>query len=172
MKGSFFVNKTIRFLSLSLVGLLLTGALAACGKTPTAGGDGVIKKFSILTGLTTNLGTSLPPDIDINNNKWTDVFKKELPDIDIEWIIVPTNIIGERKNILMASGEFPDVITMSGDEMAKWADQGIIIELDNIHDKYYPNVYNFLNKDDLKKTRYNGHIYALCCIGGGNENPV
>ena len=150
----------LKFLLPSLLVIMITAGLTAGGQTSS--GPSVTagkKKFSILN---TAYATAIPPpDIDVNNNQWVDIFKRELPDIEIEWIIIPPDQLSQRQNIMVGSGDFPDVIPMSMAQMIQWSGMGVIQHLDNLHDKMYPNIYNFLTDDDLKPTRYNGHTYGI-----------
>jgi len=127
------------------------------------------KSFSILN--TSYLQGPLPPDVDVNNNKWADIFKKELPDIDINWIIVHPDQLLQRQNIMIGSGDFPDVMPMTMAQMIQWADMGIVQHVDGIYQRSYRNIYNFLTEDDLKLTKYNGHQYGISVPGNRLSNP-
>lgn len=130
---------------------------------------GAVKKFSILNQCLAD--HSIPPDIDPNNNKWANIFKKELPDIDINWIIVEPNLYLEKQNVLVGSGDIPDVQIMTMTQMIQWSDQGIIRNIDGMYQTSYKNIYNFLTEDDLISTRYNNHTYGIKVPGNRLENP-
>ncbi|MCL2831630.1 MAG: extracellular solute-binding protein [Treponema sp.] len=152
-------------------------AAAACvwaGGGQASGGSaaapGAKKSFSIINAELAGYG--VPPDIDVNNNKWNDIFKKNLPDIDITWIIVPPNSMQDRLNVMIGAGEQPDVFPMTMAQMIQWSDIGVIQNIDGMYDKYYKNIYNFLTADDLKPTRYNGHTYGIMAPDNRLQNPT
>ena len=141
-----------KIISLLLAVILTTGLLASCAgnaKTPATSAPTQtpkatateapakqeepaepveeiveIRKFSILNDCWAQ--AEVPADVDVNDNKWADIFKEYLPTIDIEWIIAQPGTMAERKSLLMGSGDFPDVVPMDMSEMIRWADQGIL----------------------------------------------
>jgi len=157
---------------------LLAALVLAAAVNAAAGGQGSSaspaaagrKKFSILN--TAYAQAIPPPDIDINNNQWANIFKRELPDIDIEWIIIPPDQLQQRQSILVGSGDVPDVIPMSMAQMIQWSDMGVIQHIDSLHDRMYPNIRNFLSDDDLKPTKYNGHTYGIMIPANRLQNPT
>lgn len=130
------------------------------------GGNTEIRKISILNGMFSNF----PPDVDPSDNEYINALKEALPDIEIEWILVPPAQLTEKKNQLMGSGDFPDVVPGSMSEIIKWADQGLIMPIDDYFD-LYPNIYNFLTDDAMKDTIYNGKRYGIKSPNNPVQNP-
>jgi len=162
-----------KFLFLSALAIFITGSLwaggGAQGAAQQSAAPGAKKHFSILN--TSYAQAPVPPDIDLNSNKWADIFKKELPDIDIDWIIVPPDQLTERQNIMIGSGDFPDTLQMTMAQMIQWSDQGIIQPLDSMILNLYPNILNFVTEDDLKSTKYSGHTYGIMVPNNRLSNP-
>jgi len=163
MKSTLFKNALlIFFVVVMAVNAAATGSQAIA---PAAGR----KSFSILNWEWS--ANPIPPDVDPNNNKWVNVFKRELPNIDIEWVIVPESQVQQRINILVGSGDFPDVLPMNMTQMIQWADMGVTKHIDGYYQSHYRNIFNFLTEDDLKVTKYNNHQYGILAPGNRLENP-
>jgi len=163
-------QSVLRTALLAALVLAVTVSAAAGGQGSSPAAASGVKKFSILN---TAYSQALPPpDIDINNNQWANIFKRELPDIEIDWIIIPPDQLAQRQNIMIGSGDFPDVIPMSMAQMIQWSDMGVIQHLDNLIKTGYPNIYNFLNDDDLKPTKFNGHTYGIMIPANRLQNPI
>jgi len=182
-----------KILTLALAAVMLVGLLAACNNdggqpassapSPSAGSanspassasaapaPNVPDEPVKITIFQTSWG-EFPADIDPSNNKWADIFKEEFPALDITWMFCSEAEYTERKNLLMGSGDFPDVLRAQQEEIGRWAEQGLIHDLHDFHDRLYPNVYNFLTPDEIRTTTYNGRIYAIKGILNGNSNP-
>ncbi|MCL2831642.1 MAG: extracellular solute-binding protein [Treponema sp.] len=167
-------RSAIRYVFLTALAVVITAGLAASGGTQSSGNTAagpvtVRKSFSLLNPSFQQM--PVPPDVDVNNNEWADIFKKELPDIDINWIIVPPDQLTQRINILVGSGDIPDCLPMNMAQMISWSDMGIIRNINGLYESSYQNIYNFLTEDDLKTTRYNGNQYGIAIPGNRLENP-
>ncbi|MDR2799145.1 MAG: extracellular solute-binding protein [Bifidobacteriaceae bacterium] len=82
----------------------------------------------------------------------------------------PLTDVSTKLNLAIASGDYPDVLFGLGTDnlknasLVKYAEQGILLPLDNLIDKYAPNLKAALEKyPDVKKsiTAPDGHIYSL-----------
>lgn len=79
----------------------------------------------------------------------------------------------EKKNLLLASGEYPDVFYKAGltdAETEKYGKQGIFIPLNDLIREYAPNLTKLLDERDgwAAITASDGNIYAIPNIGGKN----
>ncbi len=104
-----------------------------------------------------------PPDILPNESFYAVDLNKALEEINvqIDWIHVNRFTLTEQKNILMNSGDFPDVVPVTGDEMVNWADDGILVPLTEYWDEYYPEIDKYLDDASLLKGQYNGEQYGI-----------
>ncbi|MDR1399252.1 MAG: extracellular solute-binding protein, partial [Treponema sp.] len=71
----------------------------------------------------------------------------------------------ERKNIMISTGDYPDVIAgwiVSGNEVMTWANEGIIIPLETLIDQYTVNIKAALSLPGIRQsmTLPDGHIYS------------
>ncbi|MDI6617088.1 MAG: extracellular solute-binding protein [Clostridiales bacterium] len=84
-----------------------------------------------------------------------DVFKKleEDTNIHVQWDNPPDENFNERYNLVMASGELPDVIIgMPSGDVLKYAQMGVIIPLSDQIDKNAPNLKSWMEKrPEIKK---------------------
>ncbi|RBW70773.1 ABC transporter substrate-binding protein [Bacillus taeanensis] len=97
------------------------------------------------------------------------IFKRlqEETNVKIEWNNIPGDGYQEKKNLLLASGDLPDVFYNSGftdNDLVTNGQNGVIIPLEDLIDQYAPNLKKLLEeRPELKKTitAPDGHIYAL-----------
>ena len=165
MKGKIL----LKYVLLAMLIAAVTVSAAASGQSSGPTAPAGKKSFSIL--LEQFGAAPMPPDIDPNNNKWVNILKKELPDIDINWIITPAGQLQQRLNVMIGAGEPPDTFPMTMSQMIQWADQGIIQPLDSLLKNSYKNINNFLVEEDLKPTKYNNHSYGIMVPNNRLENP-
>jgi len=108
------------------------------------------------------------------------IFKRleESTNVHIDWNNIPDTDYQEKKNLLLAGGDLPDAFYNAGFsdfDLAKYSQDGTIVPLDDLIDKYMPNVKKLLaNKPELKKfiTSPDGKIYSLPIgeeMGSGQE---
>lgn len=88
--------------------------------------------------------------------------------IEIEWIEIPQANHPEKINLLLASGDLPDIFLngrgLTDSHIITYGPSGAFIPLEDLIEEYAPNITAFLNKyPDVKKsiTAPDGHIYAL-----------
>jgi putative aldouronate transport system substrate-binding protein len=80
-------------------------------------------------------------------------------------MVFPYATAVERKNILMATGDYPDVIggwILSDNDVMTMAREGTIIPLEGLIDQYAPNIKKALDIPGVRQnmTQPDGHIYS------------
>lgn len=96
-----------------------------------------------------------------------DVFKyvEEKMNVHIIWDTPTESNFNERYNLLMASGDIPDIIINQPDgDLIKYAQIGVIVPLNKYIDKFAPNLKLWFKKrPEIKKaiTSADGNIYYL-----------
>lgn len=159
-----------RTLLLGLTVLVVAAAMVgATGTQEQGGAEGSadeVARISILN----ETSWPIPGEIDVNDNKWANVFKEGLPDIEIDWIIVPSSNMAEKKNILIATGDIPDVLPCDDLEMVQWVEQGIIMPLDDLVAEHFPNQDKWLSDAELQYAFYQGKQYRLLMPSSSLEN--
>lgn len=97
-----------------------------------------------------------------------EIFKKleEKTNVHVEWDQIPDANYQEKKNLMLNSGKLPDAFfggLGKSDEM-KYGQQGMFIPLEDLVEKYAPNIVQMFDKrPDVKKfaTAPDGHIYSV-----------
>lgn len=136
-------------------GMLLS--CAGCGKekkTVTYDLDGEIPESMTIF---CNLG-SKPQAAGAQNFNEVMSFKlmEELTGCKVEWIHPPSTAIGEKFNLMVASGEYPDAIVYDWSAAAggvtSFVDDEVIISLTDIIEDAMPNYISYLNENpEIKK---------------------
>ena len=108
--------------------------------------------------------------IDIPTNKFTK-FVEDKFNIKFDWQINPSDGAKEKRQISLASGDYPDayILTAYIDEFSqadvlKYGQQGVLLPLNDLIDKYAPNIKAAMEKHpELKtlNTAPDGNIYGL-----------
>ncbi|WP_195576907.1 extracellular solute-binding protein [Paenibacillus sp. 1001270B_150601_E10] len=109
------------------------------------------------------------PDVGIA--KWADMpfFKtmEEKTGIKLEFKNAPNDSYETKRNLVLASGDVPDIFFgyqfKSADEV-NYGGQGVLIPLEDLIDQYAPNIKKILDENpDVRKsiTTPDGHIYTL-----------
>ncbi|WP_233147072.1 ABC transporter substrate-binding protein [Paenibacillus selenitireducens] len=94
-------------------------------------------------------------------------YLEEKTNIKIEWDLVPNNALNDRKQLMLASGDYPEVILqgdLNKEEQMKYGQQGVFIPLNDLIDNYAPNIKKAMNDISYMKssiTAPDGNIYAL-----------
>lgn len=99
--------------------------------------------------------------------------------VHIDWINYTYEQFADKKNLLLASGDFPDalfVAAMSDADLLKYSKQGVIISVEDLIDKYMPNlkkIYEEYPQYKASVTAPDGHMYSFPWIeelGAGKES--
>lgn len=166
-----------RIIVLALAASMLT-SLAACGgnKSDNTLGSGEMQEVDVadlqfplaekatLTGM-----TQYPANTESDPNNRT-IFKRlqEKTNVEIEWKAIQGDQWGEKITLAMAdTNTLTDFIFSAGfgdNDLLRYADQGVIIPLEDYIDAYMPNLKAVFDKyPEYRKmsTDTNGHIWAL-----------
>jgi len=161
--------------------------LAACSKDTGKSGNGKTEETgqketnAVQEDLFTAVGTypivnkqmtlklfapQLPTIENMETNTYTK-FLEEKTNIKIAWDLVPSNALEDRKQLMLASGDYPEVIlqaNLTREEQMKYGKQGVFLPLNDLIDKYAPNIKKALADIPYMKssiTAPDGNIYAL-----------
>lgn len=105
---------------------------------------------------------------------WDDVANVEamekLSNVHVDWGFVPWEEGAEKRNLALASGDYPEVLhrtDMGAVDIAKYGEQGTLMALNPIIDEYMPHLTALLEDNpDIRKglTFPDGNIYSLPTI--------
>ncbi|WP_374121461.1 ABC transporter substrate-binding protein [Paenibacillus sp. LHD-117] len=110
------------------------------------------------------------PQLPTIENMETNAFTKHLEEktnIKIAWDLVPNNALEDRKQLMLASGDYPEVIlhgALTREEQMKYGKQGVFLPLNDLIDKYAPTIKKALEEIPYMRssiTAPDGNIYAL-----------
>ena len=111
----------------------------------------------------------MAPDMGIQNWKDMPVMQEmeKLTGIKIEYRNAPRDSFDTKKNLVFASGDYPDIFfaaNLTQAEELSYGSQGILLPLEDLIDQYAPNIKKALDDNpDIRKsiTAPDGHIYSL-----------
>lgn len=95
---------------------------------------------------------------------------EKMTNIHMNWTTVHTEALAEKRNLLLAAGDYPEVFfasAFSKTDLVKYGEQGVFLALDQYIDKYAPNFKALLEKYPSVKqgvTMADGKIYGFPTI--------
>ncbi|BFH62389.1 extracellular solute-binding protein [Paenibacillus azoreducens] len=96
---------------------------------------------------------------------WTDYEKKT--NIHVNWETVQTETLKEKRNLLLAGNDYPELFyasAFSRSDLLKYGKQGVFLPLNDLIDKYAPNFKALMDKYPIIAkgiTMPDGNIYGL-----------
>lgn len=170
------MNKMKKLLSVTLIAVSLI-SLAACGgsaKNSSSGDTTSTTSSSDSTGITFPLKEPVKMTMLAMSNSGVNLndtlaFKKLTEMTNVQWTIqsVTGNDLDEKKNLLLASNQYPDVfmkVWLDQSTLDKYGSQGTFIALNDLIKKDSPNISKLLSErtgvQDLITSR-DGNIYSL-----------
>ncbi|MBB6673739.1 extracellular solute-binding protein [Cohnella nanjingensis] len=187
------MNKTKKGGALLLSAAMAVALLSGCGssgnddaKGTNGSGSGTADKvakegFPIVSEPITLTLTA--PDVGIQN--WDNMLvlqeMEKLTGIHLKFQNAPKESFETKKNLIFASGNYPDIFYAAGlttAEQMNYGGQGILVPLEGLIDDYAPNFKKILEDNpDIRKsiTAPDGHIYALPVIENNQpwyRNPM
>ncbi|WP_443663678.1 extracellular solute-binding protein, partial [Clostridium sp.] len=169
-------SKRIRSICVGLSTIVLFTSLVGCsGKKAETSNNA---KRTQLKVEIFDRGGSKPGQQPIDNNDTTRYIQKNFGDknnIDMKFVTVPRDKEVDQLNILMASGDAPDIIyTYDTDVFYKYAKQGGLTDLSELLPKYGPNLVKYLGKDVVNYGKVGGKQFSIPSkrILVGNQSSV
>lgn len=95
---------------------------------------------------------------------------EKMTNINVEWNDVIREQLVEKKNIILASGDYPDVFygsRFTSSDLQKYGQQGVFVKLNDLIENHAPNIKRILDQNpEIKKamTMPDGNIYAIPTI--------
>ncbi|WP_211748425.1 extracellular solute-binding protein [Paenibacillus sp. Marseille-Q4541] len=143
--------------------LLVTSLLAGCGKSESSVKNEDPNAPATYTMSTTDTKLKWGTPVDKSITDKTGVSVEYLPIVGDE---------AQKMDLWLASGDYPDMLTLSPNMTGKYRDADALIPLEDLIDEYGPNIkkrfgkyYDLLRDED-------GHIYSLYGINLSQEPPA
>ncbi|UVI29013.1 extracellular solute-binding protein [Paenibacillus spongiae] len=160
-------------LALLVSATMLVGLLAGCGSSnnnkegENAAAEVNKEGFPIVNEKISL--TMMAPDVGLQNWNNMAVLQQmaEKSNIKMEFQNAPKDSFETKKNLVFASGEYPDVFYAAGltpAEQMNYGEQGILIPLEDLIESHAPNFKKVLDENpNVRKsiTAPDGHIYSL-----------
>lgn len=170
--------KKLSWSLMSLI-LVLVLALSACSSNNGNSDSDGASPDGNATGTTTdtpskpvelNVFAVQDPSIDLATNKYTK-HVEDMFNIKFNFEVIPSDGAKEKRQISLASGDYPDAYILthyvdqfSQADLLKFGKQGVIVPLNDLIEKYAPNIKAAMeSNEDLKilNTAPDGNIYGL-----------
>lgn len=183
-------NKTVRSMVLVLcIVMIFTSVFVGCGKAPTSDTSASSTEKSTAVAASTAaesnisepgvfpivkdkvtlkfLSTQLVCIEDYNTNEFTK-FMEEKTNVKVEWETIPSDNVAEKVNLVLASGDYPDVfcgVGISASQIAQYGVQeAVFLPLEKYIDQYgveTKKVFEEVQGSREEMTQLDGHIYAM-----------
>lgn len=156
--------KGLKTTTATMMAVLLAVAAAGCSKgeeaSKPAASNEVKAKVPLKIYVPSNV-EEFPAGKTVNNNEIKS-FVEEKTGYSLQWDIQPKENVKEKLNIMMASGEAPDLI-MTTDKtiFANFAQQGLLAPLDSYIDQVAPEIKKLVPNDTWKAVTFDGKKYAI-----------
>lgn len=145
--------------------LTVASMMAGCEGTGDGGGGSgpgdTAKTGKSVSLVVNNLGMNFPAGMDENNNPYLS-FIEARTGLDINVIMPPQEVYEEKLNLIMSSGNLPDLLHIFN---PVWIDhylqQDALLPLDEWIDKYGANLKRKIPQEAWDRVRHNGKIYAI-----------
>ncbi|WP_019635817.1 ABC transporter substrate-binding protein [Paenibacillus fonticola] len=151
--------------------MVLSMMLAACSqKTGTSGAGGDAGGSGDNQPVKISVFAQQESGIDLKTNGVSKYLEENF-NIEFDWQIIPTDGAKEKRQISLASGDYPDTYMLTGyidqfsqADVLKYGEQGVIIPLNDLIDQYAPNIKAALESNASLRsyvTAPDGNIYGL-----------
>jgi putative aldouronate transport system substrate-binding protein len=103
---------------------------------------------------------------DITTNEFT-LWYEDKTNVRIEWEVVPSDVLGEKRTLVYASGDYPDAFFSGGvtkSEELLYSKQGVFLPLNDLIERYGVETKRMFEKTPYVKeaiTTPDGSIYSL-----------
>ncbi|MGG4032086.1 ABC transporter substrate-binding protein [Paenibacillus cisolokensis] len=168
MKRSLWVRMAWIF---GLAGLI--AVLSACSKSGggSAGEGGPAGSGGTASGGETSGPVTMTFFAPQGKAPWEDnSYTKHIEDmfhVKIKWDLAPSDALTDRRQLLLASGDYPEVFLegkLSYNDVLTYGKQGVFLPLNDLIEQYAPNIKAMMEKKPYFKdaiTAPDGNIYAL-----------
>lgn len=160
-------------MALAMMTALLAGLIAACGGSGNAGGNdgGAASDGGGVAGVRSKdllIMRTYHPSLEqfqgsdnINDNKLVRLLK-EWSGYNVKYEPLPKDNYSQKISVILASGDVPDILWIPGkSDYFKLAKQGAFEPLDNLIQKYVPNLGKVFTQEELDAAKLDGVTYGI-----------
>ncbi|GIP42694.1 lipoprotein LipO [Paenibacillus sp. J45TS6] len=160
-----------RGISVILTSAFVVGLLSGCGSTAMTAESEKVQEGAKSSSSNVTLEIEVyergeaPTGTSVTDNYLTQFAQTNFGDpngITLEYVPVPRSEDVQKLNVMMASGEVPDIIfTYDENLVYNYAKQGGLTELDSLLDEHGSNLKSFLGEETLEYGVFEGTQYAV-----------
>jgi putative aldouronate transport system substrate-binding protein len=157
------MNKHVRWFGAVMSTVLLASTLAACAgkESPGDASNGDKNKATVTLKVEVfDRGNAPAGAGPVDNNYWTQWIQTEFGDpnhIKLEFVPVPRNQETEKLNVLMATGDAPDIVfAYDMNTVNNYVKSGGLAEVGELIEEHAPNLKAFLGEEVLSYGVFNG----------------
>ena len=113
--------------------------------------------------VTLTMMNRLPATYVVDDNPVIEALE-DLLNVNLEIEAPPISSYSDRRNIVLASGELPDIIYVNdtGASYTQWSRDGLFLDLTPyLNETDMPNAYKVLTAQELNKVTVDGAVYSL-----------
>lgn len=138
--------------------------LSACNSSDKA--DGGSEGSGESTGPVTMTFFAPQGKASMEENEFTKFIEKKF-DVKLKWDLAPTDALQDRRQLLLASGDYPEVFLhgkFTTSDLQTYGKQGVFLPLQDLIKQYGPNLTKVMEEKPYFKdaiTAPDGNIYAL-----------
>ncbi|MBB3109677.1 putative aldouronate transport system substrate-binding protein [Paenibacillus phyllosphaerae] len=102
----------------------------------------------------------------LEDNDYTKLVEEKF-NVKIKWDLAPTDALNDRRQLLLASGDYPEVFLegkFSNADLVTYGKQGVLLPLNDLIDQYAPNLKAMMEKKPYLKEAMvspDGNIYGI-----------
>lgn len=108
-----------------------------------------------------SMGLTFPNGLNENNNPYLDYIEQST-NLDVEVILPPVDAYQEMLNVIMASGDLPDMLNTSNPGfLSNYVKKNALMPLDDYIDKYGADLKRLIPQEAWDQVTFDGKIYAI-----------
>ncbi|WP_208915189.1 extracellular solute-binding protein [Paenibacillus uliginis] len=154
------MKRKTRLLSIMLVTAFFVSGCGLIGSPPDKRSP-TIHNSQTVSIVISNLGMTFPSGMDENDNRYLNYIEEETG-LEIQVTTPPPEVYNEKLDVIMSSGNLPDMMhAYEPVWFGNYAKQGAFMPLDDLIDRYGPNLKEKIPSEIWDRVRYGGKIYAV-----------
>lgn len=153
----------LRLVLSSIMIIVITFLASSCSNIFTLKGQSRTQadKTSTISIVINSLGATFPAGLDENSNPYLDYIEKNTG-LTVKVNLPPNEVYEDKLNVFMSSGNVPDLLhAYDAVWIDKYMKQDALMPLDDLLNKFGPDLKEKIPEYVWDRVRYNGKIYAI-----------
>ncbi len=154
------MKKSLKRAAAFLLTAAMAVSLAGCGEKKQTEIQGSSEGFPETVSVFTKKRGTIIGDMKDYNDIYAYQLLEEATGTHIDWVLPMSSAFGEKFNMMIASGEYPDVIHTTWDDkgVVQYINDGVVFDMAPYVEEHMPNLWNFLKEhpDIARAVMYDG----------------